>query len=99
MPHSNVKKKKRLKIIKKGFIEKDYTFYFLFKGMKADEIPTAVNRMIKELDFEEKKDYIAKNLSGGQKRRLSVGIAFIGGSKIIILDEPTSVKSFILFFI
>lgn len=33
---------------------------------------------------------MAKNLSGGQKRKLCVAIAFIGGSKIILLDEPTS---------
>lgn len=30
------------------------------------------------------------NLSGGMKRRLMVGMAFTGDSKIIILDEPTS---------
>ena len=29
-------------------------------------------------------------LSGGMKRRLMVGMAFTGDSKIIILDEPTS---------
>ena len=33
---------------------------------------------------------MAGNLSGGQRRRLSFGIAFIGNSKFIILDEPTS---------
>jgi ATP-binding cassette subfamily A (ABC1) protein 3 len=32
----------------------------------------------------------AENLSGGMKRRLSVAMALIGDSKIIILDEPTS---------
>jgi len=29
-------------------------------------------------------------LSGGQRRRLSVVLAFVGGSRVIILDEPTS---------
>ena len=29
-------------------------------------------------------------LSGGQRRRLSVGLAFLGGSRVIVLDEPTA---------
>jgi len=32
----------------------------------------------------------SKKLSCGQKRKLSVAIAFCGGSTVVILDEPTS---------
>ncbi|KAF4688251.1 (ABC) transporter [Perkinsus olseni] len=31
-----------------------------------------------------------KTLSGGMKRKLSVGLAFVGDSKLVILDEPSS---------
>lgn len=28
--------------------------------------------------------------TGGMQRKLSVAMAFVGGSKVVILDEPTS---------
>ena len=46
--------------------------------------------MINELDLVSVQNKVVKTLSGGQKRKLSVGIAMIGNSKLIILDEPTS---------
>jgi ATP-binding cassette subfamily A (ABC1) protein 3 len=49
-----------------------------------------VKELIKDVNLSEKRRERAKNLSGGQKRRLSVAIAFSGGAKVIILDEPTS---------
>ena len=35
-------------------------------------------------------DKLSKHLSGGMKRKLSLGMALLGKSKIVILDEPTS---------
>lgn len=29
-------------------------------------------------------------LTGGMQRKLSVALAFVGGSKVVILDEPTA---------
>ena len=46
--------------------------------------------MLKDTDIEGSKYTMAKNLSGGSKRKLSVAIALIGGSKLVLLDEPTA---------
>ena len=62
----------------------------MFKGTPKDEVDRDVEKMIHDLDLSLKTNDIASNLSGGQRRRLSTGIAFIGNSKFIILDEPTS---------
>jgi len=64
--------------------------FAVFKGMDSSKINAVVEKAITDVDLQEKADDFAKNLSGGQRRRLSVAIAFIGDSKLIYLDEPTS---------
>ena len=46
--------------------------------------------MLASTGLQESHNVRVSQLSGGQKRRLSVALAFIGGSEVIILDEPTS---------
>lgn len=41
--------------------------------------------MINVLGLEQKRNKFSSTLSGGQKRKLSVGIALIAGSKVIII--------------
>mmetsp|Transcript_15678 Transcript_15678/g.24548 ORF Transcript_15678/g.24548 Transcript_15678/m.24548 type:complete len:183 (-) Transcript_15678:64-612(-) len=71
-------------------VKEHLELFAAFKGMNPADIDDACEKIIRDLDFTEKKNYLSKNLSGGQKRKLSVGIAFIGPSKFILLDEPTS---------
>ncbi|XP_031368281.1 ATP-binding cassette sub-family A member 5-like isoform X2 [Apis dorsata] len=65
-------------------------FFAAVRGIPRSMIEHEVNKTLKDIDLTEKADTFAKYLSGGLKRKLSVGIAIIGDPKIIILDEPTA---------
>ena len=46
--------------------------------------------MIAIVGLGEKRDARVKSLSGGQKRRLDLGLGLIGDPEILFLDEPTT---------
>eukprot|EP00039_Didymoeca_costata_P018298 m.332943 g.332943 ORF g.332943 m.332943 type:complete len:1731 (+) comp17035_c0_seq1:282-5474(+) len=71
-------------------VEEHLRFFCRLKGVASKDIQFQVDDMIASLNLEEKRHVLSKTLSGGQKRRLSCGIAIVGGSKVVILDEPTS---------
>ena len=71
-------------------VEEHLQFFAGLKGVPKDEIPATVKDIIVEVGLTEKVKYLSSQLSGGQKRKLSVAIALIGGSKVVFLDEPTS---------
>jgi ABC-2 type transport system ATP-binding protein len=49
-----------------------------------------VDEVIGLVELTEKRDVRAKNLSGGQKRRLDLALALVGDPDLIFLDEPTT---------
>ncbi|KRZ77264.1 ATP-binding cassette sub-family A member 3, partial [Trichinella papuae] len=63
-------------------------FYCKLKGRQL--MPTEVNRLLHLLNLESKRHSLADHLSGGMKRKLCVAIALIGGSEVVLLDEPTT---------
>ncbi|XP_076005482.1 retinal-specific phospholipid-transporting ATPase ABCA4-like isoform X1 [Genypterus blacodes] len=71
-------------------VEEHILFYSLLKGRSRAEAEREVEDMLEDLELPHKRDDEAQNLSGGMQRKLSVAMAFVGGSKVVILDEPTS---------
>jgi ABC-type multidrug transport system ATPase subunit len=68
-----------------------------FSKLKQNYRSSEIDQMLNLIKLDDKKNSLAKTLSGGMKRKLSVAIAFIGGSKTVILDEPSNFVKFSLF--
>lgn len=60
------------------------------KGVNEESLENSVTEMVDEVGLADKLNTVVSALSGGMKRKLSLGIALIGDSKVVILDEPTS---------
>lgn len=52
--------------------------------------PRDIDEVIALVGLEEKADDRARTLSGGQRRRLDVGLGIIGRPELLFLDEPTT---------
>ena len=60
----------------------------LFAGYYRE--PRPVDEVIELVGLQEKRDERVRRLSGGQRRRLDLGLALIGDPELIFLDEPTT---------
>ncbi|GAB7364999.1 hypothetical protein MBLNU230_g5782t1 [Neophaeotheca triangularis] len=64
------------------------TFYARARGVK--DVKHNVTQILHAVGLMDFKDRMAAKLSGGNKRKLSLGIALMGNPSVLILDEPSS---------
>ena len=70
--------------------EEHLSMFYEFKGADKTNKRAEINKLLEDIGVADKRENLAKTLSGGNKRKLSVAIALCGGSKFVLLDEPTS---------
>lgn len=71
-------------------VEDHLMLFGRLRGLHGTVLRAAVADMAESLGFPDKRKSLAGTLSGGQKRRLCVGLSMVGGNKVVYLDEPTA---------
>ncbi|XP_039422071.1 phospholipid-transporting ATPase ABCA7 isoform X1 [Corvus cornix cornix] len=71
-------------------VEEHVWFYGRLKGLSEQQVQEEMEQLLQDTGLAHKRREQTRNLSGGMQRKLSVAIAFVGGSRVVILDEPTA---------
>mmetsp|Transcript_8335 Transcript_8335/g.20560 ORF Transcript_8335/g.20560 Transcript_8335/m.20560 type:complete len:2192 (-) Transcript_8335:64-6639(-) len=71
-------------------VKEHLELFAMIKGLHGETLKKAVERRLKEMDLVEYTNSRAGQLSGGNKRKLSVAMATMGEPPIIFLDEPSA---------
>jgi biotin transport system ATP-binding protein len=69
-------------------VEEDIRFGPENLKLPEKEIERRIEETLSALDFSGKRDFAARRLSGGEKRRLAVAGVLVMGCETIIMDEP-----------
>lgn len=57
---------------------------------KVSDLDALVNKNLQALHLSQYKTVLVKNLSGGNRRKLSVAVTCFGNTNLVLMDEPTS---------
>lgn len=71
-------------------VKENLKVFAQIKGTPSGSVDQEVQKVIYDLRLIDVQNLEASKLSGGQKRKLSLGIAILGDPQVLILDEPTA---------
>lgn len=70
-------------------IRENIAYFARAVGLRGDELGSAVEQTLVEVDLVSHADVLVGDLSGGQESRVSLACALVGRPRLLVLDEPT----------
>ncbi|KAM4824544.1 LOW QUALITY PROTEIN: ABC-type organic anion transporter ABCA8-like [Urocitellus parryii] len=71
-------------------VKENLRLFAKIRGILPQEVEQEIQRVLLELEIQNIQNVLAQNLSGGQKRKLTFGIAILGDPQVFLLDEPSA---------
>lgn len=71
-------------------LQEHLEIYAAIKGLKGQDVPGIIKRVVNALELKDHLNKQAKILSAGLKRKLCFALSMIGNPQIVLLDEPSS---------
>ncbi|XP_075034209.1 ABC-type organic anion transporter ABCA8-like isoform X2 [Mixophyes fleayi] len=71
-------------------VKENLKVFAKIKGIPPRNVDHEVHKVISDLQLTDVENLEANKLSGGQRRKLTLGIALLGDPQVLLLDEPTA---------
>jgi len=71
-------------------ILENFRFFGGAYGVPGTELEQRIERLLRVIDLQEKRDTAAQSLSGGMRQLLAIGCALVHNPSLLFFDEPTA---------
>src|SRR5213593_2421725 len=71
-------------------VAENFRFFGGAYGVPSAELERRIDRLLRVIDLEEKKNTAAQSLSGGMRQLLAIGCALVHNPSLLFFDEPTA---------